>query len=232
MRTSICLLMTGITIFAAQGLQFTVTDGRGKQTSAVTLEGGAANEDGWQPVHVSKAKGEAVLVWPFDALAKIPDGPEPVPAIVVQRGEEKALATRAVAAALAVPAVLGTASMAEISARTGLSTSALTAAFGELKTSMDAFQKGVGLLYEGQNGEAADQLAIALRQRQRQLTRVPSDIFPAALLYGQALYRAGKFDDAAVAFLTAQKQRPSSELARKLRDDALIKAGKGEAVGR
>jgi TolA-binding protein len=61
---------------------------------------------------------------------------------------------------------------------------------------------------------------------------MPSDIYPAALLYGQALYRANKFDDAAVAFLTARKQRPSSELAAKARDEALIKAGKGDAVGR
>jgi hypothetical protein len=35
-----------------------------------------------------------------------------------------------------------------------------------------------------------------------------------------------------VAFLTARKQRPSSELAAKARDEALIKAGKGDAVGR
>ena len=232
MKTLVCLCLIGTSAFAAQGLRFSVSDGRGKETSSVTLEGGTTAEDGWQPVRIAKAKGDATLIWPFDALAKAPDGPSPIPAIVIQKGEEKSLATKSVAAALAVPVVLGISSTDDAAARLALSARALTMAFDDLKSSADAFQKGVGLLYEGKNTDAIEPLATALRQRQRQLTRVPSDIYPAALLYGLALHRAGKFDDAAVAFLTAQKQRPSSELARRLRNEALVKAGKGEAVGR
>jgi cytochrome c-type biogenesis protein CcmH/NrfG len=52
------------------------------------------------------------------------------------------------------------------------------------------------------------------------------------MLYGQALYRANKFDDAAVAWLTALQQRPSDEMAHKHRAEALTKAGKPEATGR
>jgi tetratricopeptide (TPR) repeat protein len=97
---------------------------------------------------------------------------------------------------------------------------------------VDPFEKGVGLLYAGKYADAAGQLAIALKQRQRQLTRVPSEIYPAAMLQGLALYRANKFDDAAVAWLTALKQRPSDEMAQKHRAEALTKAGKPEAIGR
>ena len=232
MRPFISLLLVGIAALAAQGLQFSVTDGRGKQTSAITLEAGAADEDGWQPVRIAKAKGDVVLLWPFDGLVKAPDRPEPIPAIVIQKGEEKALSNKAVVAALAVPVVLGVSSLSDIASKSGFPANSLSTAFGELQSATDVFQKGLGLIYAGKNAEAVDSLATALRQRQRQLTRVPSDIYPAALLYGEALYKAGKFDDAAVAFLTAQKQRPSSKFAGQRRDDALIKAGKADAVGR
>ena len=86
-------------------------------------------------------------------------------------------------------------------------------------------------LYAGKPAEAADQFAIALKQRQRQLTRLPSEIYPVAMLYGKALYRMNKFDDAAVAFMTALKQRPSDEMARTSRADALIKANKADRWG-
>jgi len=219
-------------LLAAPILQFQVTDGRGKETSAVTIEAGAPDDDGWRPLKVVKAKGDPVLVWPFARSAKAPDGPEPIPAIVIQRGEEKALGNKRVVAAIATPVVLGVASVEEAGRKTGFAPEALTKAFAALVTSADPFEKGVGLLYAGKSADAAEQLGLALKQRQRQLTRVPSEIYPAAMLDGQALYRANKFDESAVAYLTAMKQRPSDEAARKYRAEALTKAGKPEAAGR
>jgi hypothetical protein len=219
-------------LFAAPLMQFHITDGRGKETGAVTIEFGAPDQDGWRPLKIAKAKGDAVLVWPFDALAKQPDGPEPVSAIVIQRGEEKALSNKAAMAAIATPVVLGMSTIDDAARKTGFTSAALAKAFGELATAEDAFEKGVGLLYAGKFADAAAPLSIALRERQRQLTRVPSDIYPAAMLAGLALTRAGKFDEAAVAYLAAVKQRPSDERAAKLRDEALIKGGKPEAVGK
>ena len=221
-----------IFLLAAPLMQFHITDGRGKETSAVSIEFGAADADGWRPLKIAKAKGDAVLVWPFDAMAKAPDGPEPVPAIVIQRGEEKALANKAAMAAIATPVVLGISTLDEAARRTGFTSAALTKAFGDLSGAEDAFEKGVGLLYGGRSADAAAALSTALRERQRQLTRVPSQIYAAAMLAGAALTRAGKFDEAAVAYLAAIKQRPSDERAAKLRDEALIKAGKPEAAGR
>jgi len=212
---------------AAPVLQFSITDGRGKETSAVTIEAGAADEDGWRAIRVGKARGEAVIVWPFDGLAKMPDGPEPIPAIVIQRGEEKALGNKRVAAAIATATILGVQSD-----KMGFAPEALTAAFAGLAMSPDPFEKGVGLLYAGKAADAAEALGLALRQRQRQLTRVPSEIYPAAMLDGLALFRAGKFDASAVAYLAALKERPSDEVARKGRAEALVKAGKPEAAGR
>jgi predicted Zn-dependent protease len=90
--------------------------------------------------------------------------------------------------------------------------------------------KGVGLLYEGKPADAVEPLARALKERERQLTRIPSEIYPAAMLYGRALFGAGKFDDAAVAYLKAMNQRPSDRAARRARAEALIKAGKPEAA--
>lgn len=219
-------------LFAAPLMKFHITDGRGKETNAVTLEIGAPDQDGWRPLKIAKAKGDAVIVWPFDAQAKAPDGPEPVPAIVIQRGEEKALANKGAMAAIATPVVLGISTIDDAARRTGFTSAALTKAFADLATADDHFEKCVGLLYAGKYADAAIACSTALRERQRQLTRVPSDIYPAAMLAGLALTRAGKFDDAAVAYLAALKQRPSDERAAKLRDEALIKAGKPEAAGK
>jgi hypothetical protein len=214
-------------LLAAPVLQFTITDGRGKETSAVTIEVGAADEDGWRPIRVGKAKGDPLLVWPFDGLAKRPDGPEPIPAIVIQRGEEKALRNRRVVAAIAAGVILGMSGD-----KIGFAPADLATAFADLAASEDPFEKGVGLLYAGKVAEAGEALSVALRQRQRQLTRVPSEIYPAAMLDGLALFRAGKFDAAAVAYLAALKERPSDSAARKDRAEALVKAGKPEAAGR
>jgi hypothetical protein len=214
-------------LLAPPVLQFQITDGRGRETSAITIEAGAPDDDGWQSLKVVKAKGDPILVWPFDGTAKLPDGPEPIPAIVIQRGDEKALANKRVVAAMATAVVLGAPSP-----KTGFTSDALAKAFGSLVISQDPFEKGVGLLYAGKFAEAAESLGVALRQRQRQLTRVPSEIYPVAMLDGLALYRASKFDDSAVAYLTALKQRPSDEAARRYRAEALTKAGKPEAAGR
>jgi hypothetical protein len=214
-------------LLAAPALKFEVTDGRGKPTSAVMIEAGAPDDDGWRPLRVGKAKGGPVLVWPFDGLAKLPDGPEPIPAIVIQRGDEKALANKRVVAAIATAVVLG----ASID-KAGFAQEALGTAFDALADSQDPFEKGVGLLYAGKPADAAESLGVALRQRQRQLTRVPSEIYPVAMLDGQALYKANKFDDSAVAYLAALKQRPSDVAARKYRAEALTMAGKPEAAGR
>jgi hypothetical protein len=225
-RPSACaLIFSPLILLAAQTLQFQITDGRGKETSAITIEAGTPDDDGWRPLRVTKAKGDAVLVWPFDSLAKPPDGPEPIPAIVIQRGE----ANQRAMAAIATPVVLGIATVEEMARKTGFTPESLTKAFSALVTSMDPFEKGIGLLYTGKYADAAAQLTIALKQRQRQLTRVPSEIYPTAMLSGEALYRANKFDDAAVAWLTALKQRPSDELSRHHRAEALTKAGKPEA---
>jgi len=215
-------------LFASPVLQFRITDGRGKETTAITIEAGAPDDDGWRPLKIGKAKGDPVLVWPFDSSAKMPDGPEPIPAIVIQRGA----ANQRAMAAIATPVVLGIASIEETARNTGFTQESLAKEFSGLVTSTDPFEKGIGLLYTGKYADAAGHLAIALKQRQRQLTRVPSEIYPAAMLYGQALYGANKFDAAAVAWLTALKEKPSDEMARNHRAEALTKAGKPEATGR
>jgi hypothetical protein len=226
------LLFTALS-YGAETLHFTVTDARGKETSAVTIEAGpAADDDGWQPVKITRAKGEAVLVWPFDGLAKLPDGPEPVPAIVIQRGDERAMGNKRVVASIITPVLLGIENLAGAGQKTGFAAETLAKAFGPLAQSSDPFEKGAGLLYAGKPADAVEPLALALKQRQRQLTRVPSEIYPAALLYGQALFNAGRYDAAAVAYQAALQQRPHDQIAGKMRAEALIKAGKGEAAGR
>ena len=218
--------------FAAPTLQFHITDGRGKPTTAVTIEAGAPDDDGWRPLRIAKAKGDAVLLWPWDAFGKQPDGPEPLSVIVILRGDEKALSNNAAMAAIATQVVLGTATIDNESGRTGFTAAALSKAFTNLTTAEDAFEKGVGLIFTAQYADAARFLDIALRDRQRQLTRVPSEIYPAAMLDGLAHYRAGKFDAAAVAYAIALKERPSDRSAKKLRAEALVKEGKPEAAGR
>jgi hypothetical protein len=218
-------------LLAGSALRFDVTDSKGKHASGVTIEAGDPDADGWSPIHIAKGKVDLVLVWPFEARVKAPDGPEPIPVIVIPRGEEKALTNPHVVAAIAAPVVLGVSTIDERSRETGFTVSALTRAITGLISSPDAFASGVGLLFSNKAAEAADKLALGLRERQRQLTRVPSDIYPAAMIYGHALMLANKFDAAAVAFMAALKERPSSQDAREARTEALVKAGKPEAAG-
>jgi hypothetical protein len=202
--------------------QFEVTDERGRKPPGVAIEAGEADADGWFPLKVVKGKNasDPVLIWPFDGMTKLPAGP----VIVVQRGNEKVLANRRAVGAIAASMLLGGAP------DTGLDPTALNKAVLDLSQSPDAFEKGVGLLFAKKSVEAADALAQGLKERQRQLTPFASEIYPAAILYGQALAAGKKYDAAAVAFLVATKQRPSAALPRKLRADALINAGKPDAA--
>jgi hypothetical protein len=229
MRYAVLFLLAGA-LAAAPALRFEITDERGKKASGITIEPGAPDAGGWYPLTLAKSKGDPVLLWPFDGRAKAADGPSPIAAIVIQRGAEKALTNRRVLAAIAVPVVLGLSTLDDAAKRTGLTAPALSKAIDQLATSTDSTEKGVALLYRKKPAEAADELGRALKDRQRQLTRVPSEIYAIAMLQGTALLQSNKADDAAVAFLTALRQRPSDEPALKARREALIKAGKPEAA--
>lgn len=223
---------SALTLLAASVLHFNITDARGKRPAGVSIEARDADFDGWYDLKlkVDSNKIDPVLIWPFDEKAAAPDGPEPVPAIAIQRGDQKALANAVVLAAMATPVVLGVSTLAEIARRTGFNSAALSKLFASLTSASDPFAKGVGLLYAQKPFDAVDPLALALRERQRQLTRVPSEIYPLAMLEGRALILSNKFDQAAVAFLTASKLRPSDASAQQMRAEALIKAGKPEAA--
>jgi len=230
MRLVAYLVAAGVLYAAGVTLPMDVTDARGKKPGGVTVEASGPDGEGWWSLRVSKSKAEYLLIWPWDGAAKQPDGPGTLPVVVIVRREQKALENPRVVAAMATPVVLGLKSVAEEAGATGYSEEALNQAFRGLAKAEDPFAKGVGLLYSGKNEDAAEELAKALRERQRQLTRVPSEIFPAAMLYGRALMAAGKFDQAAVAYLSALKVRPSDEIARAARADGLMKAGKVEAA--
>jgi tetratricopeptide (TPR) repeat protein len=215
----ICLLLAFF--LAGPALHFEIADGRGKKPGGVSVEASNPDSDGWYRLTVSsKGKYEPILIWPYDGRAKQQDGPEGIPVLVIEKGDAKAASSPRVAAAVAAGALLG------VPHEIGFDLSKTTAA---LANSEDAFAKGVELLAANKPGDAVEPLARALKERERQLTRVPSEIYPAAMLYGKALFGAGKYDDAAVAFLKALKQRPSDPAARQARNESLIKAGKPEA---
>jgi hypothetical protein len=215
---------------AASALRFDVTDARGKKAAGVLVDGGEADADGWRAVSIVRSKKDDVIVCPFDARAASPDTPEPVPVLVVERGDTKALANPALVAAIVTGAVLGVEPIDGAAARTGFDAGALKTAVAGLATASEDYAWGVGLLWAAQPAKAAEALAAALRERERRLTRVPSEIYPAAILYGKALFDSGKYDDAAVAYLKALKLRPSDTAARQMRAAALIKAGKEDAA--
>ena len=203
---------------AASALHFDVTDARGKKPSGVSIEAGEPDADGWcSLLAVTKGKNAAMLVWPFDGRAKAADGPGEIPVIVIEPGDPRAWANARVTAAVTAGDLLADRKTP------GLDTAVLA------KTE-EPFAKGVGLLFAGKAADAVDPLALALKERERQLTRVPSEIYAAAMLYGRALFEAGKFDDAAVAYLKAMNQRRADPAARKARAAALMKAGKVEAA--
>ena len=204
------MTLAALFLLAAASFHFDITDARGKKPPGVTVEARDADPDGWHELRlVNKGKGSPVLIWPFDSKAKIADGPGDIPVIVIETGDPKALTNTRVVAALVAGELLG--------------------ASAALSAAEEPFARGVGLLSAKKPADAVDSLARALRERERQLTRVPSEVYPAAMLYGRALLDSGKFDDAAVAFLKALKQRPSDPAARQLRAEALIRAGKPEA---
>ena len=48
-----------------------MTDARGKKPPGVTIEAGEPDADGWFSLRVVKGKrGDPVLIWPFDGMAK------------------------------------------------------------------------------------------------------------------------------------------------------------------
>jgi hypothetical protein len=220
--------LLALLFLAGSALHFDVSDARGKKASGVTIEVSEPDPDGWYRLE-PKSKGSLVLVWPFDGEAHAPEGPGPIPAIVIRQGDEKALSNSRAVAALATPVALRLVMLNDLARRTGFQVTALEKAFAALTSSKDFFERGVGLLYAKQPSAAAEQLALMLKDRQRQLTRIPSEIYAAAMLDGAALLEDNKFDAAAVAFLTALKQRPSDEWAQRARAEALQKQGKGDA---
>jgi len=215
---------------AAQVFRLDIVDARGKKPSGVAVEVGGAASDNWRILHITRAKKDSVIVWPFDALAAEPDGPGAVQVVVIERGDPKALANPGIAAEIATGVVLGRESLEDAAKRTGFDAAALKSAFTSLANATDEYAGGVGLLWTNQPARAADLLARALRERERQLTRIPSDIFPAAMLDAKALFDSGKYDDAAAVYLKATKLRPSDPAVRKTRAEALIKAGKEDAA--
>lgn len=215
---------------AAQALHLDVVDARGKKPSGIVVEAGDAGPDNWRKLAIVRAKKDSVVVWPFDALAAEPDGPGGVQVVVIERGDSKALAAPRIAADIATGIVLSRESLEDAAKRTGFDQTALKAAFTSLANVPDDYASGVGLLWARQPARAADLLAKALRERERQLTRVPSDIFPAVMLDAWALFDSGKYDDAAAIFLKAMKLRPSDAGVRKARAEALVKAGKEDAA--
>jgi len=211
-----------VLLLAASGPQFDITDARGKKPGGVAIGAGAPDADGWMELKVTgKAKTLPVLIWPYDAKAKMPDGPGAISAFVMERGDAKALANPKFVAALVAAELLGEKRDAGLD---------YAAAAKDLEKADDPFAKGVGLVFANKAAEAVEPLARALKERERVLTRVPSEIYPAAMLYGRALMAAGKFDDAATTFLKAVKLRPSDPAPKKARAEALIKAGKPEAA--
>lgn len=212
-----------VLLFAAPPVALQIVDERGKRPGGVVIDAANPDPDGWLQLTIAKSKVPSVIVWPFDQRAKQPDGPEPVTVIAVAKGNPKLLESRKVVAALAVPMLLGTKPV-----ETGLDAAALERAIGGLTASDDDLEKGIGLLFSHKAPDAVPALALALRARERVMTRIPSEIYPAAMLYGIALFQINKFDDAAVSFRKAILVRPSDARARKWRADAFEKAGKPE----
>jgi len=197
---------------AASSLRFDVTDARGKKPSGVSIEASDPDADGWYRLTaVSKGKSNYVIVWPVDARAKTPDGPGSVPVVVF---DANGMSTPKIAAYRCAARFLSVSS----------------ADCAGLESSTDPVVEGVRLLNEKRPADAIEPLDRALKERERQLTRVPSEIYAVAMLYSRALFDAGKFDAAAVAALKALNQRPSDPAARKARNEALVKAGKPEAA--
>jgi hypothetical protein len=197
---------------AASALHFDVTNGRGKKPSGVTIEASDPDADGWYRLAAaSKGKSNYVIVWPVDARAKMPDGPGAVPVVVTDT---------TAASGPRITAYRCAAHLMDIA----------SPECAAIESSTDPLLEGVRLLNEKRAADAVEPLSRALKDRERQLTRVPSEIYAAAMLFSRALFDAGKFDDAAVAAKKAMAQRPTDPAARKWRNEALIKAGKAEAV--
>lgn len=232
MKRAVCLLLCTAVVWAAiAAVPIEVKDERGKKPAGgVAVEASDPDADDWYRLAVTKSKGDVALVWPFDALARRPNGPEPVPVTVIAKGGPNLLKSNKLTAMLAVPVLLEARTLAEEASLAGVDATALDHAIGALSTSDDDLEKGIALAWTKKWKDAVDPLGAGLRARERVMTRIPSEIYPVALIYGKALFESGKFDDAAVQFAKAVKLRPAALPARQLRAAALEKAGKPEAA--
>lgn len=187
----------------------------------------------------SPAGKDYVIVSPWDYRVQVPSYAEKpenfIRVVVVERGDRAALENGSVVTALA--AKINTAktpksaspqsrptnsqqALATVASQYGLSTTDVDIAIRAWgKKTTDHYEAGMAALYENDFSGASTALADALGQRQQKLEsgRSPAatdqkNVADAALFLGTALFRQGKYAQAAEAFQTCLTLRPGDFL--------------------
>ena len=217
-------------MLAASPLSLQVTDDRGKKPGGIVVDATDPDADGWYKLAIAKSKNDAVAGVAFRCPR---DEARWAGAGQCDCGGQRRCEDTAIDASGGHARGTGVArgaSLNVVAASAGLDAGAMGKAVEALAKSDDGFEKGIALLWAKKPADAKDELVRGLRARERVMTRIPSDMYPAAMLLGKAQFDAGKFDDAAVTYLKAVKLRPTDMAARRKRAVALEKAGKPEAA--
>ncbi|MSV30435.1 MAG: hypothetical protein EXQ52_17080, partial [Bryobacterales bacterium] len=194
---------------------------KGKPVAGVSFTAGAPTDKGgktkiklsadtkpgdWVKLGVSEPPRAVVMISPWNGLVQILDAPASI--VLAEAGERGNLESGAAVASMAAR-LLASESMANVAADFRLDAAEIEKAIRGLGgRSKDPFELGLSKLFQRENAAAANYLAQALKEREKQLTKDAAEIVDAASFLGQALAAMEKWPDAAVAYQRAMNGRP------------------------
>lgn len=208
---------------------------RGKPVAGVSFLAGAASDKGgrtrirlaagtqagnWVKLSIAEPEG-TVLISPWNGYLRVA-AQETV--VVGQAGDRTLLASPPAVASMAAHAL----SSHDAARLYGFTPAEIERAIRELKTS-DSYEAGLSKSYRKEYAEAARLLALALKEREKQLTRNAPEIVDAAVFLGQAFTALRRPADAAVAYRRAASYRPDDPEILEALGMALVNDGKPEA---
>ncbi len=230
-------------LFAERGaLSLSAVNLKGKPVAGVSFTAGAPTGKGgktkirlsadtqpgdWVKLGISEAPRAMLMISPWNGLVRILDTPATI--TLAEAGERANLESTTAVASMAARALVS-GRLTEVASEFRLDAAEIEKAIRGLSgRSKDPFEIGLSKLYERENADAARHLAQALKQREKQLTKVAAEIVDAAFFLGQALAAMEKWPEAAVAYQRAMNDRPDDADILHALGTALVKSGKPDA---
>jgi tetratricopeptide (TPR) repeat protein len=211
----------------AAGISFTAGPPTGKDGRTKIRLSADTREGDWVKLGVSESPRPVVMVSPWNGLVRILETPAVI--VLAEAGDRAILENTAAVASLAARA-LASGRIADVAIEFRLDAADMEKAIRGLSArSRDPFETGLSKLFQRDYADAAKNLAQALKEREKQLTRDAAEIADAASFLGMALAALEKWPEAAVAYQRAMNARADDAEILEALGAALVKSGKPDA---